>query len=139
MPIPRQETGLNLSRLAEGRVDPIGRPGLSLYKGACHCGANRFEVHLRETQIAAALACNCGLCHKAGYLWAFPAPGDLHYTRGGVDTLGGYETEVLRHEVCCEVGLWSCICTCTVLLTLVCCSFVPRVGQDCTGHTRLGL
>lgn len=115
MPIARQETGLNLSRLAEGEVDPIGRPGLALYRGACYCGKNRFEVHLRETQITNAVACNCSLCHKAGYLWAFPGAGDLNYYNTGsaekslvVDTvaLGEHETGALRHQVC-EITCYS--------------------------------
>lgn len=112
MPIARQETGLNLSRLAEGEVDPIGRlppEGLTAYKGTCHCGRNRFEVHLREAQITNALACNCSLCHKAGYLWAIPEAGDINYLKAGskekslvADTVGleSYETEALRHQVC---------------------------------------
>lgn len=111
MPIARQETGLNLSRLAEGTVDPIGRlplNGRTSYRGTCHCGRNRFEVHLREAQIDNALACNCSLCHKAGYLWAIPEAGDINYFNAGsrgkslvADTaaLGSYETEALRHQV----------------------------------------
>lgn len=116
MPIARQETGLNLFRLAQGQVDPIGRPGLTLYRGACHCGIHRFEVHLRDTQITNAAACNCSLCHKAGYLWAFPAAGDIAYYHSDskdkslvVDTraLGQYETAALGHQVC---GINTCLC-----------------------------
>lgn len=67
------------------------------YQGNCHCGKNTFEVNLRE--ITNAISCNCSLCHKSGYLWAFPDPGDIKYTRGGVETLAGFESEALSHEV----------------------------------------
>lgn len=92
MPILRQETGLSLSRL------PGTKPGEPVsYQGNCHCGKNRFEVNLPE--ISGAISCNCSLCLKAGYLWAFPEPGNIKYTRGSAETLGGFETEALSHEV----------------------------------------
>ncbi|KUI71835.1 Centromere protein V [Cytospora mali] len=102
MPIPRQETGLSLSRL------PLAQAGdLVSYRGNCHCGKNRFEVNL--TEIKSAISCNCSLCHKSGYLWAFPEPGDVKYTNGGVETLAGFETEALSHEFCstCGTGLYG--------------------------------
>ncbi|ROV88746.1 hypothetical protein VMCG_10077 [Cytospora schulzeri] len=102
MPIPRQETGLSLSRL------PGTQPGdFVSYQGNCHCGKNRFEVNLPE--IKSAITCDCSLCHKSGYLWAFPEPGDIRYTGGGIDTLAGYETEALSHEFCssCGTGLYG--------------------------------
>lgn len=77
------------------------------YQGNCHCGKNVFEVSLPE--IASAISCDCSLCHKSGYLWAFPDPGDIKYTRGGVETLAGFETEALSHEFCssCGTGLYG--------------------------------
>lgn len=103
MPIERQETGLSLSRVAQ--ADPTKsrtphRPADDdsiLYKGNCHCGKNRFEARLPD--ITSALGCNCSLCHKSGYLWAFPDADSVKYTRGDKDTLRTFETEVLRHEV----------------------------------------
>lgn len=91
MPIARQETGLSLSRAGTTAGGP------KVWKGNCHCGRNRFEVKLAK--IEAAISCNCLLCHKSGYLWAFPEAGDIKYTRGDDETLSGYETEALSHEV----------------------------------------
>lgn len=92
MPLIRQETGLSLSRLPGTQAKT-----LVVYKGNCHCGQNRFEVNLPG--ITGATSCDCSLCHKSGYLWAFPEPGDIRYTRGNVETLAGFETEALSHEV----------------------------------------
>lgn len=101
MPIDRQETGLSLSRASQ--ADPkSGTPQdpadhSVLYKGNCHCGKNRFEARL--PLIASATGCNCSLCHKSGYLWAFPDADSVKHTRGDKDSLGAFETEALRHEV----------------------------------------
>lgn len=91
MPIARQETGLSLSRAGTTAGGP------TVWKGTCHCGRNRFEVKLPKIQ--SAISCNCLLCHKSGYLWAFPEAGDIKYTKGDDETLAGYETEALSHEV----------------------------------------
>ncbi|ROV93466.1 hypothetical protein VPNG_09633 [Cytospora leucostoma] len=102
MPLIRQETGLSLSRLPGTQAKTFVS-----YKGNCHCGQNRFEVNLPG--ITSAISCDCSLCHKSGYLWAFPEPGDIRYTRGDVETLAGFETEALSHEFCstCGTGLYG--------------------------------
>lgn len=98
MPITRQETGLSLSRAAQSdATDATETTPLVSYKGTCHCGRNRFEADLPE--IKSATACNCSLCHKSGYLWAFPETGKIEYTRGTSETLGTFDTESLSHEV----------------------------------------
>lgn len=102
MPIPRQETGLSLSRVSLTQQEPESvsagsADGAVLYHGNCHCGKNRFEVRLPET--ATITSCNCSLCHKSGYLWAFPGADDVKYTRGDESTLRTFETGVLKHEV----------------------------------------
>lgn len=91
MPIARQETGLSLTRAGKTAGGP------TVWKGSCHCGRNRFEVKLPKIQ--SAISCTCLLCHKSGYLWAFPEAGDINYTKGDDETLAGYETEALSHEV----------------------------------------
>lgn len=105
MPIIRQETGLNLSRLSQTQ-DPAD--GLVLYKGNCHCGKNTFEVHL--SKIDSGTECTCSLCHKSGYLWAFPInEANIKYTSNGdaATTLVTFETEALSHQVCCyELLKW---------------------------------
>ncbi|CAN8105440.1 unnamed protein product [Discula destructiva] len=101
MPISRQETGLSLSRATE-----IGS-GLVYYIGSCHCGRNRFEARLPE--IKRATSCSCSLCHRSGYLWAFPGAEDVEYTRGSAETLETFDTESLSHEFCtvCGTGLYG--------------------------------
>lgn len=91
MPLSRVETGLSLSRA--GTI----AGGSTLWKGSCHCGRNRFEVKLPK--IESAIQCDCLLCHKSGYLWAFPEARDIKYTKGDDETLAGFETEALSHEV----------------------------------------
>lgn len=100
MPISRQETGLSLSRATQSHTDTDAAAAagqLVSYKGTCHCGRNRFEADLPEIKVA--IACNCGLCHKSGYLWAFPEAGHIEYTKGTAETLGTFDTESLSHEV----------------------------------------
>lgn len=106
MPVARQETGLSLSRIAQAGTDSQKKESHTpqspadndpvLYHGNCHCGKNRFEVLLPV--ITSATGCNCSLCHKSGYLWAFPAADSVKYTRGDKNTLATFETEALRHE-----------------------------------------
>ena len=45
-------------------------------KGACHCGAVRFELEAPPTWV---LDCNCTLCRRYGALWVY-AQGDGHVT-----------------------------------------------------------
>ncbi|KAL1850744.1 hypothetical protein Daus18300_012822 [Diaporthe australafricana] len=101
MPLCRVETGLSLSRA--GTI----AGGSTLWKGSCHCGRNRFEVKLPK--IESAIQCDCLLCHKSGYLWAFPEARDIKYTKGDDETLAGFETEALSHEFCnfCGTGLYG--------------------------------
>lgn len=42
---------------------------LVTYSGSCHCGAVRYEVTLEPP--AKAVACNCSICSRAGWLLAF--------------------------------------------------------------------
>lgn len=98
MPISRQETGLSLSRATQSNsAGAAGAKGLVSYGGTCHCGRNKFEAELPELE--SATGCGCSLCHKSGYLWAFPETGHIEYTRGTADTLSTFDTEALSHEV----------------------------------------
>ena len=40
---------------------------MSTYKGSCHCGRVRFEVH-GEIAIDHARVCDCSICHRRGAL-----------------------------------------------------------------------
>ncbi|KAJ7181619.1 glutathione-dependent formaldehyde-activating, GFA [Mycena crocata] len=61
------------------------------YRGNCHCGA--FKFILKVPELKQALACNCSICFKNGYMWAFPAStGDLIVVKGDEnESLKSYE------------------------------------------------
>ena len=42
-----------------------------MLRGACHCGAVRFEVSRAPDQVT---SCNCSNCTKRGGLWAYYSP-----------------------------------------------------------------
>lgn len=112
MPIARQETGLSLSRASQGPGDqPRPADGAVLYKGNCHCGRVRFEVKLPE--MSTATTCNCSLCHKSGYLWAFPHADNIRYLKGQAEALAMFETEALEHEVSTWnlAAFWTILCS----------------------------
>lgn len=77
------------------------------YRGNCHCGANRFEVALPA--LKSAIACNCSLCFKKGYLWIPSDEGAAIITRGGPETLTTYKSAAIEHKFClhCGTGLYG--------------------------------
>ncbi|KAF8174432.1 hypothetical protein K438DRAFT_1848898, partial [Mycena galopus ATCC 62051] len=46
-------------------------PQVIEYRGNCHCGAFKFTY--KAAELKQAFTCNCSICSKNGYLWAFPA------------------------------------------------------------------
>jgi hypothetical protein len=60
----------------------------SIYTGSCHCGAVRYEVTMPPPQEA--VACNCSLCSRAGWLLAF-VPGQDFKPLGGEGELTDYQ------------------------------------------------
>lgn len=71
---------------------------LMTYKGNCHCAAFQFEIDVPE--IKEALACNCSICFKKGYLWIFPKKKDLRVIKGE-ESLVGYQwgSKNVTHKV----------------------------------------
>ncbi|KAJ7619794.1 Mss4-like protein [Mycena polygramma] len=58
------------------------------YRGNCHCGAFRFTCKLPE--LKQPMYCNCSMCAKNGFLWAFTK--DYTVVKGDENTtLKGYE------------------------------------------------
>lgn len=45
----------------------------------CHCGATRITLSGRPTEAA---RCNCTYCQRAGALWSYHPPEDLHVEAG---------------------------------------------------------
>jgi hypothetical protein len=58
------------------------------YHGNCHCGAVRYEVRLDPP--AKAIACNCSICLRAGWLLAFVPATAFHLTAGD-ESLSEYQ------------------------------------------------
>lgn len=80
-------------------------PETKTYTGGCHCGKVRYEV---TAAIDAAIACNCSICSKAGYLLAF-VPADQFKLLSGEDALTDYQFNkmVIHHRFCSTCGIHS--------------------------------
>jgi hypothetical protein len=75
-----------------------------IYKGACHCGAVRFEVEAPEDILAH--DCNCSICAKAGFLHLI-VPKSRFRLLSGQDRLTTYSfnTETAKHTFCNTCGI----------------------------------
>ena len=73
------------------------------YEGGCHCGAVRFRVDVEDH---VALACNCSMCSKMGYLHVIVPP-ERFAILGGQDALTTYafNTHVAQHMFCRTCGV----------------------------------
>lgn len=78
---------------------------MSHYSGGCHCGAVRFEV---DTDIQAAIACNCSICQKSGTILTF-APAAAFRLIQGADSLTDYTfaSGNIHHLFCKVCGVRS--------------------------------
>jgi hypothetical protein len=67
--------------------------------GSCHCGAVRYEVIFEPP--ANAIACNCSICSRAGWLLAF-VPQTAFRLITGEDALIDYQfgTKKSHHPFC---------------------------------------
>ncbi|KAJ7362805.1 Mss4-like protein [Mycena albidolilacea] len=76
------------------------------YRGNCHCGAFRFTF--RTPPLEQAFICNCSICSRNGYMWAFPASEqDLAVVKGDENsTLRSYHfgKGMLTHKFCPTCG-----------------------------------
>lgn len=73
------------------------------YTGGCHCGAVRFEA---EINTGSAIACNCSICTKSGYILAF-VPGSKFKLLSGKDALKDYQfnKKKIHHTFCTTCGV----------------------------------
>jgi hypothetical protein len=73
------------------------------FEGGCHCGAVRFRV---VADLAQALACNCSICAKKGFLHLIVPPQDFTLLCGE-DALTTYEfnTKTAKHTFCRRCGI----------------------------------
>lgn len=74
------------------------------YQGSCHCGAVRFEVTMPAPEKA--MACNCSICSRAGWLLAFVAPGAVRVLQGE-GALADYQfgKRSIHHTFCRTCGV----------------------------------
>ncbi|KAJ6631811.1 Mss4-like protein [Mycena sp. CBHHK59/15] len=81
------------------------------YRGNCHCGA--FKFTFKSTELKQVFTCDCSICSKNGYLWAFPANADDFAVVKGDEnsTLVTYEfgKRTMAHKFCPTCGT-SVIC-----------------------------
>jgi hypothetical protein len=72
-------------------------------EGGCHCGAVRFRVRLREHR---AIACNCSICARKGFVNLIVAPEDFELLCGE-DQLSSYRfnTRQAEHRFCNVCGI----------------------------------
>ena len=76
------------------------------YRGGCHCGAVQFEVEMKPPK--SAVACNCSICSRAGYLLAFPDESAFRLV-AGENALGDYQfgKKTIHHYFCRTCGVRS--------------------------------
>ncbi|KAJ7248474.1 Mss4-like protein, partial [Mycena rebaudengoi] len=76
------------------------------YPGNCHCGA--FKFILNVPKLEKVHICNCSICSRNGYLWAFPLRlEDLVVIKGDENTtLKGYDfgNRGMTHKFCPTCG-----------------------------------
>ena len=71
--------------------------------GSCHCGAITYT--LDEDLPRSALACNCSICRRKGYLLHFTTPDrfTLHSGRDEITTYT-FKSHKIRHQFCKTCG-----------------------------------
>ena len=76
-------------------------------RGACHCGAVKFEVALKGG-LSAARRCNCSLCRMRGAVALTADVGDLRILEGQEQlTEYRFNTGVARHYFCSHCGIYT--------------------------------
>jgi len=87
-------------------IDPASAEPVEL-KGACHCGAVRFDVILTKG-FASARRCTCSLCRMRGAVAVTSSPDAFRIT-SGEDKLATYRfnTGVAEHHFCSQCGIYT--------------------------------
>ena len=75
--------------------------------GGCHCGAVRFEARLPEPPVSA-LACNCSICSRTGFLHVMVPHDDFELITGrGALASYRFGTGAAEHLFCATCGVKS--------------------------------
>lgn len=76
------------------------------HKGACHCGAIRFEIDAAAE--LEALECNCSICTKSGYVHLIVPAGRFRLLSGREHlTTYRFGTRTAEHFFCTTCGIKS--------------------------------
>lgn len=76
-------------------------------RGACHCGAVRFQVLLSDG-LASARRCNCSYCRMRGAVAVSARIRDLTITQGeNCLTLYQFNTMQAKHFFCSKCGIYT--------------------------------
>jgi len=80
---------------------------MSAMRGACHCGAVRFEVVLKGG-LGSARRCDCSLCIRRGAVAVSARLEDIRYLEGE-DNLALYQfgTKTAEHYFCKTCGIYT--------------------------------
>jgi len=74
-------------------------------EGGCHCGAVSYRVHVRARD---AVACNCSICSKKGFLHLIVEESDFELLRGADElTTYTFGTHTAKHHFCRRCGIHS--------------------------------
>ena len=73
------------------------------YSGSCHCGNVRFEV---TAEITRAMACNCSICSRVGWLMTSVAPTHFKLRAGeGAQTDYQFGRHTMHHLFYSKCGV----------------------------------
>lgn len=94
---------------------------MKTYTGGCHCGNVRYEVDMEE--LTSALACNCSICSKRGWLLTFVPSLAFRLLAGTDDTTTyHFNSKKIDHIFCKTCGVAS-----------------YGTGSDGTGNTMVSI
>ena len=72
------------------------------YKGSCHCGRIAYEV---EGSIVGAVACNCSICQRKGWLlWFVPKADFTLKTPEDAAATYTFNKHIIQHKFCPVCG-----------------------------------
>ncbi|WP_300545219.1 GFA family protein [Maricaulis sp.] len=70
--------------------------------GSCHCGKVRYTLDVDTDE---AMACNCSICRRKGYLLTFATPDKFAFTGAAEDlTVYTFGSHNIRHQFCKTCG-----------------------------------
>ncbi len=76
---------------------------MDLYKGSCHCGKVTYEV---SGEFEEAMACNCSICSRAGWLLCFVPEAQFRLLSGDNETTDyQFGKKHIHHPFCSTCGV----------------------------------